>query len=129
VLRRLPALSLFFAWLCTSGAMLEIAQVFAWTRMFAAHARTESIASAAKETFDPGKACAICRAVSKAREASGQHGPAQPFNDSAKIVLILERPALVVVEPSREGWPEMTPAGIVVRACDVPLPPPKAVVA
>ncbi len=75
--RRLASISLLTAWLCASGAMLDVAQVVAWTRMFAGYARTESIAAAARETFDPGKPCAMCRAVSKARDAGcDRHAPA-----------------------------------------------------
>jgi hypothetical protein len=97
--------------------------------MFVGHVRTESIVSAVSETFDPGKACAICQAVSNARKASSQQGPAQPFNDSAKIILILDRPALFVAAPERPSWPEMSRTCVLVRVSDVPVPPPKAVVA
>src|SRR5277367_3965041 len=64
VSRRLPAISLICAALCASGTLLDMAQVFAWTRMFAGYARNESIAAAARETFDPAKPCALCCAVS-----------------------------------------------------------------
>jgi hypothetical protein len=127
--RRVSAISLLCAWLCASGAMLDVAQVFAWTRMFAAYARTESLAAAARETFDPGRPCEICRAVSKAREASGQHGPAAPSAGGSKMVLILERPMPFVAMSARRTWPMVPSVRAQGRCSDIPVPPPRAGVA
>jgi hypothetical protein len=125
VLRRLPVLSLLCAWLCASGALLDMAQVFAWTRMFAGYARTESIAAAARETFDPAKPCALCCAVSKARETARQHGPAVPAAASERMILILERSALFVAASGQRSWPEGEPTSALARGGDVPVPPPR----
>ncbi len=127
--RRLPALSLLLAWLCASGAMLDVAQVFAWTRMFAGYVRSDSIAVAARETFDPEKPCEICRAVSRAREAQGQHGTAVPSAAAERIVLILDSSAAFVADAAERGWPESPPARAQVRVADVPVPPPRSRVA
>jgi hypothetical protein len=109
--------------------MLDLTQVFAWMRMFAGHVRTESIITAAKETFDPNKPCSICRAVSKAREAANQHGPAVPSAGFEKITLILNGSACIVPASAKRSWPEPFPTRAVVRIGDVPVPPPKAVFA
>ena len=129
MLRRLPALSLLCAWLFASGSLLDLAQVFAWTRMFAGYARAESIAAAARETFDPAKPCALCCAVGRAREASRERGPAVPAAGPEKMILICERPAPFVVAPELQSWPEMKPAGALVRSGEVPVPPPRAILA
>jgi hypothetical protein len=106
--------------------MLDVAQLAAWTRMFAGYARTESIAAAARETFDPCRPCAVCRAVSKARDACDRGRPAVPSAGVEKIVLILERASPFVTAPvSREG-PEPASARAPVRAADVPVPPPRS---
>jgi hypothetical protein len=123
--RRLSAVSLLCAWLCASGAMLDVAQMVAWTRMFQGYARTESLAAAARETFDPAKPCEICRAVSKAREASGRHAPAVPAASGEKMVLIFERCAPFVALSAPRTWPGVAPARAPVRAADVPVPPPR----
>lgn len=123
--RRVSALSLLCAWLCASGAMLDLAQAFAWARMFAGYARTESLAAAARETFDPGKPCDICRAVSKAREAGGRGAPAAPSARVQKIFLIVEREARLVVPSVRRTWPAPAPVCAQARSADVPVPPPK----
>ena len=125
MLRRLPAVSLLCAWLCASGALLDVAQVFAWTCMFAGYARTESIVAAARETFDPAKPCALCCAVSKARETSRQHGPAVPAAAPERMILILERSAPFVAAGGPRRWPKVEPSCAVARSGDVPVPPPR----
>jgi hypothetical protein len=124
--RRLPAISLFCAWLCASGAMLDVTQAFAWTRMFAGYARNESVVSAVKDTFDPGRPCALCRAVSKAREASNQHGPSVPSAGGDRMILISERPDRFVVLTDEKVWPEACSCCAAIRTGDVPVPPPKS---
>jgi hypothetical protein len=127
--RRLASISLLSAWLCASGAMLDVAQVFAWTRMFAGYVRTESIVAAARETFDPAKPCEICCAVSKARTACDRHGPAVPSAGTEKMVLILERSASFVAISGARSWPETTSACAPRRTGDVPVPPPRSALA
>jgi hypothetical protein len=129
MLRRLAPACLLSAWLCASGAMLDLAQVAAWARMFAAYARTESLAAAARETFDPGKPCEICKAVSVARAAAGRHGPALPSAGAEKMLLIFERGAAFFGPCAKRAWP-VVPAGYAL-ACpeDVPVPPPKSALA
>jgi len=126
VRRRLSAACLLAAWLSASGAMLDVAQAIAWTRMFAGYARSESVFSAARDTFDPGRPCAICRAVSRARQAQGQHSPAPAPADSHKLTLVLEGAAPFVARDSARGWPDWAPAEAKARCADVPVPPPRA---
>ncbi|HXQ80456.1 MAG TPA: hypothetical protein VN775_04035 [Opitutaceae bacterium] len=125
----MSAVSLMGAWLCASGAMLDIAQVFAWTRMFAGYAATESLSAAIGETFDPGKPCEICRAVGRAREASDRRAPAVPSSGAAKVVLILERSAALVGQSAGRTWPVADSAAAQARSADVPVPPPRNAVA
>lgn len=107
--------------------MLDVAQVVAWTRMFAGYARTESIAAAARETFDPGKPCAMCRAVGRARDACGdRHAPVVLASGVEKMVLILERASPIVAPLERSAWPETARPFAPLRVADVPVPPPKA---
>jgi hypothetical protein len=103
--------------------MLDVAQVFAWGRMFAGYAQCESLSDAARATFDPGKPCAICRAVSRAREASV---PAPLRAGSAeKLILISEVPAEFVARNETPAWPDTGGRRPEARASDVPLPPPR----
>ena len=127
--RRLPAISLFCAWLCASGAMLDVTQVVAWTRMFVGYAKTETVAAAVKDTFDPCRPCSLCRAVCRAREASSQHSPAVPTAGGDRMILIFERPERYVALGVEQEWPEARSSSAVIRTGDVPVPPPKTLLA
>jgi len=124
--RRLSAVSLLCAWLCASGALLDLAQAFAWARMFAGYARTASVVAAVRRTLDPERPCAICRAVGRAREASGARGPAVAPAGAQKMTLVLESPAPLVAAVPEEGWPAAAPERGPARAAEVPVPPPRA---
>ncbi len=126
-MRSVARVCLLCAWLCASGALLDVAQVAAWGRMFAGYARSESLAAAARETFDPGKPCAICRAVSKARAASNPAAPRVATAD--KLVLIFDAPATLVVRAASPDWPVPGDLSAATRPGDVPVPPPRAVAA
>jgi hypothetical protein len=123
--RRLPAISLMCAWLCASGALLDMAQVFAWTRMFTDYASVEPLSAALSDTFS-GRPCEICRAVTSAREAAGQRAPAVLSAGGDRMILIFDRPEVFVAAPSERAWPKVTLVRAVSRICDVPVPPPKA---
>lgn len=105
--------------------MLDVAQVFAWGRMFAGYARSESIMKAANETFDPTKPCAICLAVCKAREASTNHSPGVPARGMEKIVLISIRPMDFVSPKMPDAWPVYRGNVVFAPRGDVPVPPPR----
>jgi hypothetical protein len=125
--RRVACAALLCAWLCASGAMLDLAQVVAWARMFAGNVRTETITAAAKETFDPTKPCGICRAISKAREESESRRPTAPAPSGEKIILIHESPAALALQKIEATWPDVNSAGAAKRCSEVPVPPPRGV--
>ena len=77
--------ALLFAWACSAGTLLELAQVFAWGRMYAGYARTMSGRDAWRETFDPAKPCEICRAIERAR-AAGPEAPQTPAPDPTEEI-------------------------------------------
>lgn len=124
--RRLSAACLLGAWLCASGAMLDLAQVVAWARMFGGYARTETLALAARDTFDPDKPCALCKAVTQARQAAEQRGPAVPSAGSEKLILIFEPGAPFVANAVERSWPQPAPCRAAARVSEVPVPPPRA---
>jgi hypothetical protein len=125
MLRRIASLSLLCAWLCASGAMLDVAQGVAWVRMFAGYVGTESVAAAASDTFDPAKPCALCRAVSKARDAACQNCPAAPVAGAEKMVMIVQASETLVTEAEEAIWPVPARVRGPVRTSEVVLPPPK----
>jgi len=126
MLRRLASLSLLFAWFCASGALLDVAQGVAWARMFAGYARTESVTAAARDTFDPGRPCALCRAVSQARDAAPR--ALAPNAGLEKVILICQETVEYVGTPARRTWSAAASPAAAGRVEDVPLPPPRGLV-
>ena len=106
--------------------MLDMAQVVAWARMFGGYARTESFSAAARDTFDPGRPCAICRALRRARETCGGRAPAVLAPSLEKMVIILERVAPFVPVRAAPEWPEVPSERALARSAKVPVPPPRA---
>lgn len=119
--RHFSVCCLFAAWLCANGALLDVAQVFAWARMFAGYAQTESVTAALRSTLDPAKPCPICLAVEKARDASREQQPPAATVALEKIVLICQRAEILFAPAAPREWPETAPAW----REPVPLPPPR----
>jgi len=124
---RLSMCGLLFAWLCASGGLLDVAQVFAWTRMYAGYAQTMSVGEALSQTFDPAKPCELCVAVLKARGASDDAAktPSTTSVEIEKIVLIAQCAAPAVLAPDLEAWPVARHARADTRVDPVPTPPPR----
>jgi hypothetical protein len=119
-------MSLLCAWLCTSGAMLDVAQGVAWARMFKGYSGTESLVSAARDTFDPARPCNLCLAVKAAREATRNQGPSDTAPAVEKVVLIIPDTGYFVGQSELKEWPEAALPPVPSRGEDVPLPPPKS---
>jgi hypothetical protein len=125
VRRHFSVCCLFAAWLCANGALLDVAQVFAWARMFTDYAQTESVAAALSNTFDPAKPCPICLAVEKARDASREQQPPAATVALEKIVLICQRAEILFAPAAPREWPETAPVFAPAWREPVPLPPPR----
>jgi hypothetical protein len=124
---RLSIGGLLFAWLCASGGLLDVAQVFAWARMCAGYAQIVPLREAVVRTFDPNKPCEICTAVINARHASSEsRQPAAVASvEIEKILLIACHGEPVVVAPVLERWPVAENNWAPALAYPVPVPPPR----
>lgn len=125
--RRLSIIALFAAWLCASGAMLDVVQVFAWAKMFTRYTQAMPVGEAAAETFDPSKPCRICLAVRRARDESKSEQPARIATDVHKVVLVFHEVEAVVFAHNLEGWPETQIAELNTWRAPVPVPPPRRI--
>ena len=124
--KRLSIVCLFAAWLCADGNLLDVTQVFAWTRMFVGYTQTYSIAEAAALTVDPSRPCDLCKAVRRARESSEpSRGPSVTAATQKFLFAQPESVALVFSPPGRE-WPEWLKETGPTRSEPVPVPPPRA---
>lgn len=123
--KKIASLALLFAWLCANGALLDVAQVLAWGKMFAGYSGTMSVAASLEKTFDPAKKCKLCHGVARAREATQQQLPQAVERSAEKLLLAMHTPSLVIIVPSAGDWPA-TPAGVAPHRTEpVPVPPPR----
>ena len=126
VQRTIAIASLIFAWICANGAVWDAVQVLAWARMFAGYAHTLPVGAALRETFDPGKPCAICLAVAKAKEAEQKQAPRPLERSTAKLVLACETQEKIQIVPLPRAWPAVPDRTGAIRSEPVPVPPPRA---
>ena len=124
--RHVAAFSLFFAWLCANGALLDGVQVFAWAKMFAGYSQTMDVRAALRATFDPSKPCEMCVGVAVAKETAKQQLPSAVERSAEKLVLALHAPAPLVISHFPGRWPPALARAAPMRAASVPVPPPRA---
>jgi len=127
VRRRLSLLLTLAAWLLATGSQWDLVQTFALGRMFAANASTMPLLAAAERTLSPEGRCAICAAVTAAKQQEGNSATVPAGKAGGKIFLLYQPAAApVVAAPVFSPWslsdPFVTTAG---RAAP-PLPPPRA---
>jgi hypothetical protein len=127
--RKASLLLTLTAWFFATGSQWDVAQTFAWARMFATYAQSMSVLEAAKKTFSGEELCGVCDVVQDARqsgedEAAGATTAAKalgklPLMIPASAVLVTAVPA-PVLRPDATASPPGTS-----RACP-PTPPPRA---
>lgn len=126
VRKNLSIAGLVFAWLCANGALLDVVQVVAWTKMFAGYSETMPLGAALSATFDPAKPCELCVGVAQAKDVAQKQLPPLPEQAASKLVLACEFPSALLFPARTERWPA-TLAGAAPSRCEtVPVPPPRA---
>lgn len=123
--RKISTACLLFAWLCANGAIWDVMQVFAWTKMFTGYAQNMAVAAALKETFDPNKPCELCTTVAKAKEQEQKQLPPQIERGADKLVLATHANTPVVFHRPAHDWPGLSHEAGMSRTDPVPLPPPR----
>jgi len=126
VRRHVAIVSLLFAWLCANGAVWDVAQIFAWARMFTGYTQTLSVTAALTETFDASKPCDLCLNIAKAKAAEQKQAPQTIERSAEKIFLACETPAKILLEPAIRDWADAPWRAAVTRTEAVPVPPPRA---
>jgi hypothetical protein len=125
VRKNVSVAGLLLAWLCANGAVWDIAQVFAWGRMFVGYTQTMTVAAALRETFNPAKPCEMCVTVSTAKTAEQQQAPVALERAIEKLVLVCESPAPIIFVASSREWPAVLASAAPGRVEAVPVPPPR----
>jgi hypothetical protein len=126
VKRKFAITSLLVAWICANGALLDVMQMVAWGKMFSVYAKSMSLSSALKETFDPAKPCEMCVGVAAAKEDLGQKKlPVTIEPHDQKLVLAFDVPPMFVLVGMPESWPAEPAMAAPSRNELVPVPPPR----
>lgn len=124
--RHLSVACLLLAWLCATGALLDVAQALAWTRMFVGYARTMSTGQAFSRTFDSGQPCEICLAVQKARATGRKQPPAATAAAAKQIVLVCQPAETAAPSSSFCAWPDPGRTQVFSWCPPVAVPPPRS---
>ena len=122
--KHLATFSLLFAWLCANGALSDVAQIFAWSRMFTQYARVLPVSAALTETFDASRPCELCLAVKEVRRAEEQKSPVVTAA-MERLLLACSATAPLVFNSPIADWPTAAPWNLCTRVDAVPVPPPR----
>ncbi|HEX2851977.1 MAG TPA: hypothetical protein VHO24_01975 [Opitutaceae bacterium] len=99
--RRFALAVTLFAWLLATGGHWDVAQTFAWGRMFATNSQTMSLADAAKKTFSVEGRCDLCKKIARAKthQDCGDEGVPR-IKPPEKVLLASLPPAAVFLAPA-----------------------------
>lgn len=126
VRRRFAIVSLLTAWLLATGSQWDAVQVFAWARMFTGYVSTMSVGQALEETFDADKPCALCCAVSQAKQQEKKELPNE-VRLREKIVLVFQPvPILLAAAQDIKIWEAPVREPLSTDRSAPPVPPPRA---
>lgn len=114
---------LLLAWLCANGALLESAQLVAWTKMVHDNARVMPLAQAIVKSLDGSAPCEICSTVDELRQQ--RPAPSHLERSAEKLVLVCEVPDTLFVLTPDFDWPAALASAAPVRTEAVPVPPPR----
>lgn len=126
--RTLSTTALLLAWLCANGAVWNVVQVVAWTKMFHDYSQVMPVADALALTFDGSAPCDLCTIAQDGQDTARQQLPrdAALGGGAEKILLIADwTPAAVLVAPE-SVWPGLAHEAGLTRTEAVPVPPPRA---
>ncbi|HVT72502.1 MAG TPA: hypothetical protein VHD61_05150 [Lacunisphaera sp.] len=126
--RKVSVACLLLAWLCANGAIWNVVQVVAWTRMFEQNVTTMPLTRALQVTFDGSAPCDLCHLAQKGKNAARDQLPRDAALGDAmdKLLLLADSAPVMVLAPPADAWPEAAETKGSSRADEVPVPPPRA---
>lgn len=126
VRRKFSIAALVLAWLCANGAVWNVVQVVAWTKMICDYSQVMPANRALQLTFDGSAPCKLCHLAQDGREAASKLPVSAALGGGdEKILLIAEcAPAPVLVAPDF-SWPGAVDVAGLTRIESVPVPPPR----
>ena len=126
VRRTLSTIALLLAWLCANGAVWNVVQLVAWTKMFHDYAQVMPVATALRVTFDGSAPCDLCQLSQNAQDTARDQLPRDAaLGGSDRLLLACETATPVVVRAPDFSWPGLVHEAGTMRRDPVPLPPPR----
>jgi hypothetical protein len=125
--RKISLVLTLIAWLFATGSHWDFVQVFAWAKMFSENVQVMPVRRALERTFSPEGRCALCCAVSAAKQQEENPGRV-PSGDrgKGKILLLFQPvPAVVVEAPDYTPWNQHDQAALSAPRPAPPSPPPR----
>ena len=124
--RKFSLAALLLAWLCANGAVWNVVQVVAWTKMICDYSQVMPANRALQLTFDGSAPCKLCHLAQDGREAARKlPASAALGSGDEKILLMAEyAPAPGLVAPDF-SWPGVADTTGLTRTESVPVPPPR----
>jgi hypothetical protein len=130
VRQRIQISFVLFAWFLATGSQWDLAQVVAWSRMFAGYSQAMDVKEAFQKTFS-GEMCRICKAVQDGKQAQDAAGTktseAKPLGKSLDLCPLAGR--AYFLSPTRDQV-GVVPTAIALSGRDrakPPNPPPRFV--
>jgi len=128
---RIQILVVLVAWFLATGCQWDIAQVVAWSNMFAGYSKDMTVTAAVQKTFS-GEMCPICRAVQKGKQAQEHDGAKTPEAKTPGKLLDV----CPLIATTRIAQPRVTALAFFAAVAPMfgqaratpPLPPPRATV-
>ena len=126
--RRISTICLLLAWLCANGAVWNVVQMVAWTKMFHDYSQVMPVSQALELTFDGSAPCNLCQISQDAQDTARSQLPSEAALGGGidKILLIADNAPVVVLMPPLTVWPGLAHETGLTRTGTVPVPPPRA---
>ncbi len=124
--RRVRLVVLLFGWMLATGTILDVIQVFAWSRMWVDNVQTQSVGDAFARTFSEEGICPLCESVQAIKRDQAEKYPfAVKLFERSPVILPQGIHFVLIVPDVPELWPEtMDDTGFAFGNCP-PAPPPR----
>lgn len=109
-----------------TGTILDVIQVFAWSRMWVDNVQTQSVGDAFSRTFSEEGMCPLCESVQAIKRDQAERYPfAIKLFERCPLLLPQGIQLALIVSADPDFWPEAADSnGFAFRNCP-PVPPPR----
>lgn len=117
---------LLFGWMLATGTILDVVQVFAWSRMWVDNVQSQSVGDAFARTFSEEGMCPLCHSVQAIKRDQTKKLPFSVHLLERNPVLPVNVFSITLFAPGIfESWPEIPDPKGMPLAMSPPDPPPR----